>query len=323
MKKILFKLIAIAIPIPMLLASCSSEEPPFTPEEEAAIKNGTDVKYSKPIIFETENTEWFTEYNVVNNIYTTKISAGTAFFKIKDGYHMPTDLKITKVAKEQDGKFQNIDVSKEREGFKYTADILTITRESDDMLAISLSRSEDSYDYRYYHIYLSDNEDKYGTKIIIDDSYWEYMLTGMSPIEFDLSEIKYPSKRHYDESSGNYRGYEYSIWLPSGECELELPTNEEGCYINVVSLCSSLNSESEILYRYEYNYDLPKTDAQNQPLKEILTEYGEFSFVEFNKTESALKSKIFENQSGQERKISIMLGHPACNAIINFIQAAK
>ena len=322
MKKILFKLIAIAIPIPMLLASCSSEEPSFTPEEEAAIKNGTDVKYSKPIIFETENTEWFTEYNVVNNIYTTKISAGTAFFKIKDGYHMPTDLKITKVAKEQDGKFQNIDVSKEREGFKYTADILTITRESDDMLAISLSRTEDSYDYRYYHIYLSDNEDKYGTKIIIDDSYWEKMLTGYFPLNFDLSEIKYPSKRHHNESTGHYKGYEYSIWLPGDECELELPTTAD-CYIYTISLFGLLDSEEEILYQFKYNYDLPQTDESNQPLTEVLTEVGEFRFVKFDKNDFALKSKIFENQSGQERKISIRIQGSSGGALINFIQAAK
>ena len=68
---------------------------------------------------------------------------------------------------------------------------------------------------------------------------------------------------------------------------------------------------------------MPETDAQNQLLKEILTEYGEFSFVEFNKTESALKSKIFENQSGQERKISIRIQGSCGGALINFIQAAK
>ena len=65
------------------------------------------------------------------------------------------------------------------------------------------------------------------------------------------------------------------------------------------------------------------TDELNNPFKDILTECGEFSFAGLDQAESVLKSKIFENQSGQERKISIRIQGSCGGALINFIQAAK
>ena len=320
MKNLIYSIMAI-----LAFAACSGNEPPFTPEEEGAMKNGTDVEYVKPILYETENLDWFTEYNVVKNIYTTKMTHGTVFYKIKDDFVLADDIMITKIVKEEDGKFELIDVSEsQQENLRqYKTESLDIKVYETGNVDISVTPIDYlySYEYRYYHIYLSNSNKTIGTKIIINDIY-DWSVSGIAPVNFDLSGIKYPNKRHYDERSGNYKGYEYSIWLPGDECELELPTTAY-CYINSVSLFSLLNSEEEILYQFKYNYDLPQTDELNQQLREVLTEHGEFRYIKIGEKEFALKCKIFENQSGQERKISIFMGGPAHSAILNFIQAAK
>ena len=316
MKKLKFSLIAIAIPI--LMSSC--EDGPNLPNTRS---------YDTPILFETENMTWFTEYDMTNNIYSTTITSGEINYVVKASEEIPDGFVVTQVIKDKDGKRKNLNVgnikklAESENGFyKCEVDLLTFDYAEKGKFSISLEKAYDAdYEYCHYFIVLESKDKKFGTQIKID--HRKLLDTGYFPLNFDLSEIKYPSKRHHNESTGHYKGYEYSIWLPSDECELELPTNAGGCYIKMVSLFSSLNSEEEILYQYKYNSDLPKTDAQNQPLKEILTEYGEFSFVEFNKTESALKSKIFENQSGQERKISIRIQGSCGGALINFIQAAK
>ena len=107
MKKIIYSIVAI-----LTFVACNSNEPPFSPEEESAIKNGSDVEYVKPILYETENMKWFTEYNYVQNIYTTKMTHGIVQYKVKSDFVLSDEIAVTKIAKEQDGKFELIDVSK-------------------------------------------------------------------------------------------------------------------------------------------------------------------------------------------------------------------
>ena len=315
MKKILFKLIAIAIPI--LMSSC--EDGPKLPNTRS---------YDTPILFETENMTWFTEYDMTNNIYSTTITSGEINYVVKASEEIPDGFVVTQVIKDKDGKRKNLNVdnikklAESENGFyKCEVDLLTFDYAEKGKFSISLEKAYDAdYEYCHYFIVLESKDKKFGTQIKID--HRKILDTGYFPLNFDLSEIKYPSKRHHNESTGHYKGYEYSIWLPGDECELELPTTAD-CYIYTISLFGLLDSEEEILYQFKYNYDLPQTDESNQPLTEVLTEVGEFRFVKFDKNDFALKSKIFENQSGQERKISIRIQGSSGGALINFIQAAK
>ena len=327
-KRFKIRLIAIVLAMPMLFVACNSDEPMLTPEEEFAIKNGSDVGYVKPITFETENTDWFTEYNAVKNIYTTKICAGVITYKIKEGYHVP-DIKVKKIVKEQDGKFENVEISEIKEdGFPmYEAEILNITQKSEDTFEISLSRVSDpeseyyTYNYRYYHIYLSDSEDIYGTKIVIDDNNWECLVGGISPIEFDLSGLKYPSKRHYHKVSGSKFGHEYSIYLPAEKCELELFSPFGNYSINSIML------NNHEIYDFKYNYDYDQYHEINQKPTTVIVECGEFicdyTMDSNSSYYSFLKCKITRNETGEERIITVSLGGPPCAGVVNFIQAAK
>ena len=311
-------MLAMAFVLPMLVSSCN--DGPELPDTRS---------YNTPILFETENMTWLTEYDMVNNIYTTTITSGEINYAVKSGEDVPEGLIVTQVIKDQDGKTKYLDVDKIKElvesgnGFyEYEVELLKFVHAEKGKLNIFLEDSDDDEDYEYSHYYivLESEDKKFGTQIKIDDRILLY--TGISPLIIDLSGIKYPSKRHYDPSTGYYNGYEYSIWLPGDECELELPTAAD-CYIYTISLYGLLDSEEEILYQFKYNYDLPQTDESNQPLTEVLTEAGEFRFVKFDKDDFALKCKIFENQSGQERKISIRMQASYGTAVLNFIQAAK
>ncbi len=347
-KRFKFKLIAIALAMPMLFAACNSDEPMLTPEEEFAIKNGSDVEYVKPIIFETENTDWLTEYNAVKNIYTTKIIGGIVTYKIKEGYHVP-DIKVKKIVKEQDGKFENVEISEIKEdGFPmYEAGILNITQKSEDTFEVSLSRDFDlsyTYNYRHFHIYLSDSDNIYGTKIIIDDNEHEEIVGIPGSISFDLSNLKYPSKRHYNAETGSKFGHEYSIYLPAEECEFELLTND--IYVlNYVRLLDMTSQDYKELYKLDiespYNFfkeGFSESLTEKPATYTILTECAEFVFngewiytkseiVEtrgYSPGNSVLKCKISSNESDQERIISINVQNIINRfATFYFIQEAK
>ena len=317
MKK--FKFILIMAMLPMLVSSCN--DGPELPDTRS---------YNTPILFETENMTWLTEYDMVNNIYTTTITSGEINYAVKSGEDVPEGLIVTQVIKDQDGKTKYLDVDKIKElvesgnGFyEYEVELLKFVHAEKGKLNIFLEDSDDDEDYEYSHYYivLESEDKKFGTQIKIDDRILLY--TGISPLIIDLSGIKYPSKRHYDPSTGYYNGYEYSIWLPGEECELELPIKATGYYVTTVSLFSPVDSEGEILYQFKYNYDLPQTHESNQPPKEVFTECGEFRYVESDSSESVLKCRIFENSQGQERKISAKMSSPYGLAVVNFIQAAK
>ena len=179
MKKILFKLIAIAIPI--LMSSC--EDGPKLPNTRS---------YDTPILFETENMTWFTEYDMTNNIYSTTITSGEIIYAIKSGEEIPDGIVVTQVIKDQDGKTKSLDVDKikniaesESGFYEFEVELLKFVYTEKGVLKILLEGENDAdYEYCHYFIVLESKDKKFGTQIKID--HRKILDTGYFPLNFDL-----------------------------------------------------------------------------------------------------------------------------------------
>lgn len=319
------KIYLLALPL-LILMACNSNEPPFSPEEESAIKNGSDVEYVKPILYETENMKWFTEYNYVQNIYTTKMTHGIVQYKVKSDFVLSDEIAVTKIVKEQDGKFELIDVSESKQEnlSQYKTEILDIKVSKEGNVDISLTSGYylEYYEYCYYHIYLSNSDKTIGTKIIINDILDGY-VSGMSHIDLDLSGVEYPNQRDYDPISGYYKGSVYTIWLPSDECEVELSADK--IYdISQISLMVGSSEEYTTLYSNQMCQNYLK------PTYSITCSCGEFVYngpvVENGQIptgKSTLKCKILKNEGKEERTVIVHLNGAAWFAAIKFVQSAK
>ncbi len=345
-KRFKIRLIAIALAIPMLFAACNSDEPMLTPEEEFAIKNGSDVEYSKALLFEIDKMNWLTEYDRVKNIYKTTMMPGLVTYKIQNGVELSDKLMVTKIVKEKDGKFEVLDISsvKGDNYLEYNSDRLKITNKPESVEILyqfgDLPWVEDlswNYDYCYYHIYISDSKETYGTKIIINALP---MYTGYgSLISFDTSIIKYPFKYGYDKKIGLKN--EYLIYLPSEECNIKLVTNETDFFPAKILLYENNNdaielysidkkidflNQSYVKYegtefktdKLEYNISTQCMNLNFAGLR--VADKNEYSF------ESSLECNISENTGQQERFIELLLkdaDYCFSYATIKFIQTAK
>lgn len=314
-KKKFLQLIMIGLFI-ITFSNCSDE--PELPETRS---------YDMPILFETEGMEWFTEYDMVNNVYCTTITSGEINYVAKSKSEIPEDMIVTHVIKEQDGNKKAYDVSKIKElaetgnGFyEYEVELLKFVYTEKGKFRIILNYDSEEYEYRYYHIVLQSKDSKFGTQIKIDDRI--VYDTGLFPIKFDLSGLKYPSKRHYNKNTGYYKGFGLSIYLPSEECEVELSSKAQYC-IDLISLFDSETQTTTDLYKFVYNFEYDQFHEINQPPKTVLTECGEFRYVENEDNSSTMHSKIYKNTTGKERIISVHLYGAGCTDNVYFIQAAK
>lgn len=130
-----FKSLLFISVLTMLFVACTNNEPPYSPDAEKAIKNGTDVEYSKALLFEIDKMNWLTEYDHVKNIYKTTMMPGLVTYKIQNGVELSDKLMVTKIVKEKDGKFEVLDISsvKGDNYLEYNSDRLKITNKPESV----------------------------------------------------------------------------------------------------------------------------------------------------------------------------------------------
>lgn len=327
------------------LVSCSNDEL-WEIVDENSIRNSSDVNYTKPIIFETEGTNYHTVYDVSKNTYTTTANSMWIdnIYKIKDNFDVPDAIIIEKIVKEEDGKFKALDLSDFKKSrnpetgfFEYSNSLLTMKYTKKDEFSISLEGVDESkdYEYRHFHIYLSNSNGTMGTKIVVNDLPTENLDTGTWPIELDLSNIEYPTKRSY-HTSGYKDGFEYYIYIPAEECNVDI-LSEDLYDIGKISLYDSTSQQYTTLYSLDYEDAIidrwqPTTPPDPNPTYTVSVEYGTFTFNgkykisekgSYSDNGSTLNCQIFKNTTGKERSIILHIGSIPERAFITFIQAAE
>lgn len=338
MKKNRFAMIIIAalFAMPMLFVACSEDEPTPTPPEDPEVENpNADIpgesEEIKPILFETKGTYWFTEYDALNNLYSTLCvfsNYNNIEYVYADGVDNPAMLSVKQFTIESVAGTETVDISElERQAsenpngyFNVTLEGVTLKYEQEGKFAVEYDEFEfdimkeeewKKANDRYYVITLGGDDDRYSTTIRINDVI-QLFGTGI-PISLDLSAIEYPCERSYDIVHGSKYGTDYMIYLPATACEFPIISISD-FYDHLYILNDDLQTvEEEWISEVNCYY-----------VKQC--EMGTFTHKEKYK----IDCKITANTTGQERTISLPISFwkdgiygDCAGADVHIIQSAE
>lgn len=332
-KRFKIRLIAIALAMPMLFVACNSDEP------SSSETRSTD----SPIIFETKGMEWQTTYDDIQNIYHTSLAVGKISYIIKKGECVPDGFVVTKLVKNEDGKLENIDVShiislaKTGDGF-YKADTgdISFNYSQKGELIVELKSVDNlnepaKYKNRYYIIDIQNTDGTLKTTIIINDLH--SFFWGQFPMDIELSKIGYPVQRSYNEWTGHYKGFDYTIELPSDECVIPLISIDCATHMNIhnftitdVTTGNFIEEKTPYFadsahFPAEYSFS---TQCGDFLYNKIRHEYIDVETEEIKEYyECNLLCKIDANPTNSAREIAFEIKDGCYLAKIKFIQAEK
>ncbi len=315
-KRFKIRLIAIVLAMPMLFAACNSDEPtPPGGEQPENPTQGVVDSSVKPIIFEIKSMYWKTEYDATANIYTTLCCDTDGKFPLVYKYSAeaenPDNIFVSEFTIEMGVEKQEVDItelqkqaSESPDGFfNVTLEGITFKHEKKGELEISYAWEIDNIIYdaglesRFYNIKLEGDDKKYATTLRIEDVI--VSLSGTVLFNFDLSKIKYPTDRGYNNNGAKIG--EYYVYLPAEACSFPI-VNRESTRKHFYLVNIREHSSNGV---YE---ELPLTLLEDEKVeggwfytKESTV--GKFIHDEFY----ILDCEITANTTGKERKLELIL----------------